>query len=142
MITVKLKRPVGPVGTTDNQGTFGTLTAESFSAFSGELPWRDNAGSLSCIPVGSYKVVWAKSPRLKRYTYRLLDVPGRSGVLIHSANLMGDVSLGFKSQLLGCIALGERLGRLDNQKALLVSMPAVRSFESLLGGQPFILEIT
>ena len=137
MLTVKLKRSVG----TDAQGTFGTLSAEHFSAFSGELPWRGNAGSLSCIPVGTYQVIWGKSPRLKKYTYRILDVPGRSGVLIHSANLMGDTALGFKSQLLGCIALGERLGKLDNQKALLVSMPAVRNFETLMGGQPFKLVI-
>lgn len=86
-------------------------------------------------------VVWAWSPRLRRFTYRLLSVPRRSGILKHSANFMGDVSMGFRAQLNGCIALGERIGVMDGQRALLVSAPAVRRFESLMAGRSFELEI-
>lgn len=124
-----------------DMGTFGALFAEGFTCYTGELPWRDNKPEISCIPVGLYKVIWAMSPRLKRKTYRLVGVPGHSGVLIHSANLMGDAALGFKSQLKGCIALGERLGSMDRQRALLVSLPAVRRFEALMGERSFTLEI-
>ena len=90
---------------------------------------------------GVYKVAWAPSPRLKRNTYRLIDVPERSGVLIHSANYMGDRTIGLKCQSLGCIALGEKRGTMDGQAALLLSFPAVRRFEQYLDGQPFELEV-
>ena len=122
-------------------GTFGVLSVGTFQSYSGECPWRDNASGLSCIPPGVYKVAWAPSPRLKRNTYRLIDVPERSGVLIHSANYMGDRTIGLKCQLLGCIALGEKRGTMDGQKALLLSFPAVRRFEQYLDGQPFELEV-
>lgn len=126
---------------TTNQGTFGHFEAEGLICFSGELPWRDNAAGVSCVPEGQYKAIWAMSPRLKRATYRLLDVPGRAGCLIHSANLMGDKALGFVAQLEGCIALGEALGSIKGQSALLRSKPAVRRFEDHMGREPFILEI-
>lgn len=123
-------------------GTFGRLTAEGFAAFTGELPDRGNAPGLSCVlPVGDYRVVWAKSSHLKRYTYRLLDVPGRGGVLIHPANLVGDKTRGFIAQVEGCIALGEALGSIRGQAAVLRSIPAVRRFEATMNHEPFIMEI-
>lgn len=54
---------------------------------------------------------------------------------------MGDAARGWKAQLNGCIALGERLGWIGKQKALLLSRPAVRRLEEYFGGKPFILEI-
>ncbi len=125
-----------------DMGTFGRLTTEGFSAFTGELPWRDNARGLSCIPAGVYRCVWARSPRLKRSTYRIMGVRDRSGVLFHSANLMGDKTRGFIAQVEGCIAIGEALGFIKGQAAVLRSMPAVRRFESIIpAGEPFELEI-
>ena len=109
--------------------------------FSAELPWRDNLQGKSCIPEGKYRVVWGLSPRLKKFTYRILDVPARSGVLIHSANLMGNVDAGFKCQLEGCIALGERRGVMEGQKAILLSKPAIRRFEDKMERKEFTLEI-
>lgn len=126
-----------------DHGTFGLgrIIAPGFKAFTGELPWRDNARGLSCIPEGEYRFIWALSPRFKRYTYRAVDVPGRSGVLIHSANLMGDKTIGLVAQLEGCISLGDALGYIKGQRALLISKPAVRRFEALLNKQDFILEV-
>ena len=124
-----------------DQGVFGRLVWGSFFCFTGELSWRDNAPLTSCVPEGNYGVVWTWSPRLRKPTYRLVGVERRSGILIHPSNLMGDVSLGYHAQLLGCISLGEKLGMIDKQKALLLSRPAVRRFEDLMGRQPFILEI-
>lgn len=124
-----------------DQGTFGRLSADGFACFTGELPWRDNRSGVSCIPPGIYRVVWVKSPRLRRNTFRVMQVPGRSGVLIHSANFMGDRAARYRAQVEGCIALGERLGVMDGQRALLLSAPAVRRFETLMGSKPFNLEI-
>ena len=61
-----------------------------------ELPWKDNRATLSCIPEGTYEVYWAYSPSKKIFTYRVLNVKGRDGVLFHVAN--------YTRQLKGCIA--------------------------------------
>lgn len=124
-----------------DHGVFGMMRAGSFSSYSGELPDRQNRPMLSCVLAGFFDVIWTFSPHLQRETYRLVDVPERSGVLKHSANLMGDVVLGLKAQLNGCIALGERLGWIGAQRALLLSKPAVRRFEDYMGRKPFRLEI-
>lgn len=124
-----------------DQGCFGRLIAPSIALFTGELPWRENRSSVSCVPTGLYLVEWNWSPRFQRPMYQVMDVRGRTGIRKHLANLMGDVALGFKAQLNGCIALGERLGWLDGQKALLLSAPAVRRFEEAMQYKPFYLEI-
>lgn len=128
-------------GESTDQGTFGNLWTRGPRFFSGELPDRGNRAMLSCIVAGIYDVIWALSPRLKRCTYRLVGVPGHAGILMHPANYMGDVAKGLKCQLLGCIAAGERVGVMDGQKALILSAPAVRRFESYMGHAPFKLEI-
>lgn len=122
-------------------GTFGRLIADGFACHTGELPWRDNAPGKSCIPPGTYRCVWARSTRLRRNTYRVLGVPGRAGILFHSANFMGDLAAGRKAQVQGCIALGEVIAIMDGQAALLLSRPAVRRFEEIMARQPFDLEI-
>jgi hypothetical protein len=126
---------------TSDQGTFGRLYAHGVAFFTGELPWRDNAPSISCVPAGTYSCVFTHSPRFGRRLYLVDRVPARSGIRVHPANFMGDPRKGFRSQLNGCIALGERLGWMAGQKVVLLSAPAVRRLESILGGRPFELEI-
>lgn len=126
---------------TSEQGTFGRIQVGGVSFFTGELPWRENKNDLSCIPEGAYLCKWTLSPRFKRFTYELIKVPKRVAIRKHSANFMGDFRLGLKCQLNGCISLGEKLGFMDGQKALLLSAPAVRRFEKLMNKEPFILEI-
>lgn len=128
-------------GESSDQGLFGNLWTRGPRLYSGELPDRGNRPLVSCILAGFYDVIWALSPRLKRFTYRLVGVPGHAGILLHPANYMGDATKGFKCQLLGCIAAGERVGVMDGQKALLLSAPAVRRFEAYMGHAPFKLEI-
>ena len=125
-----------------DQGTFGHFITPGLSLFSGELPDRGNAQNISCIPEGFYKCLWSPSPRFHRLMYLVQPVRNRAGIRAHSANFMGDESMGYRRQLNGCIALGERLGWMNGQKALLLSAPAIRRFESHMGGRPFILEIT
>lgn len=124
-----------------DQGTFGRLIARGLGLFSGELPWRENASSISCVPAGTYRAMVTYSPRFGRGLYLVDAVPARSGIRVHPANLMGDRSKGFACQLNGCIALGERLGWIDRQKAVLLSQPAVRRLEEYFRRRPFILEI-
>lgn len=109
--------------------------------FSGELPDRGNAPNISRIPAALYLVKWTYSPAFKRMMYLVTGVPGRSGIRLHSANLMGDRAKGFKSHLYGCVALGRRVGSIKGQRALLVSRPAIRELETWGGGEPFELEI-
>jgi len=61
-----------------------------------ELPWRQNARRISCIPEGVYAVRKRYSEKFKWHLV-LLEVPGRSGILIHPAN---DAA----KELQGCIA--------------------------------------
>ena len=128
-----------------DQGTFGQLQVEIdgviYSFYSVELPWRDNHSDLSCIPTGTYPCRWTESAKFKRYLYEVDGVPNRSGIRIHSANLAGDTTKGYKSQLLGCIAPGEQLGSLDGQRAVIGSSSALKRFEALLNKEPFNLEI-
>lgn len=51
------------------------------------------------IPFGSYQAYWRFSSKHKCNLYGLKDVPGRTDIEIHSANLA--------EQLLGCIAPGD-----------------------------------
>lgn len=130
-----------------DQGWFGRLVAGPLSLYTGELPWRENRSSVSCIPPGpgdADVTYWAQvtfSPRFGRGLYLLAPTHPRTGIRIHPANLCGDAAKGWKAQLNGCVALGERLGYLDGQKAVLLSQSAVRRLESYFHGRPFRLTI-
>lgn len=124
-----------------DQGTFGVMMLDGKVVHTLELPWKDNKSNISCIPAGEYEIVFVYSPAFKRKLYRLLDVKGRSGILVHSANYAGDRSKGFRSDLLGCIALGNGRSVLNGQKAIISSGDAVRRFEKFLGGEKAKLRI-
>lgn len=126
---------------TSDQGTVGRLTTDGFSCYTIELPWRDNAPQISCIPKGEYHVVWSKSPRMRKWTYEILNVAGRGGIRMHSGNYAGDRSRGYLSSSLGCPILGKTVGKLQNQTAVLCSRPTVAAFEKHMGKKPFTLVI-
>lgn len=87
--------------------THGHLTADGFSCWTVELPWKDNAQDESCIPAGTYKVTKHKSPK-HGHCLKIHDVPGREDILIHVAN--------YVRQLLGCIGVGMSIGDMDGDK--------------------------
>jgi hypothetical protein len=102
----------------DDKQTLGVLIApgpasvpELFVCKTLERPWKDNANDISCIPEGTYVCRWSVSAHLSELaghtveTYEILDVPGRTGIRIHSANQY--------KQLLGCIALGDAAKDID-----------------------------
>jgi len=134
---------------TSDEGTFGVFTAPDidFACICLELPDRANTPMLGRIPAGTYRADWSYSKRFKREMYRLADVPGRVGILIHSANFAGDQKKGWSSELSGCIALGEKIGRLQpngahRQKALLSSKHTVLVFENMAAMQHLLITIT
>lgn len=67
------------------------------------------AGSHPAVSYGTYQVNLVWSPKFHRYMLRL-EVPRRSGILIHAGNSVDDT--------LGCILLGENksVGRLHNSR--------------------------
>lgn len=104
----------------DSQGTFGDLVTDSgFTCKTLELPWRQNAPHISCIPTGEYLFKWMDSPKRGKCFHLVgasletmdgdliqIESKARTYIEIHSANLAGDTSLGYVSQLEGCIAPG------------------------------------
>jgi len=79
------------------EGTQGILEWNgTLICYTIELPWLGNQRRISCIPEGEYILQKRFSPKFK-WHFLLMNVPGRSLILIHSAN---DAKL----ELLGCIA--------------------------------------
>lgn len=97
-----------------------------------ELPWKDNKPRISCVPDGDYKVISHVSPKFGKCWW-LQDVPGRSEILIHQANVA--------SELLGCIALGLSSGQLKGKPAVLSSRNAMAYLRDVIGNKAFDLTI-
>lgn len=129
------------VDESDRFGTFGKLTTDSgFQCYSGELQWKDNKPDISCIPAGVYQCAMRKSVKHGN-CYGVEGVQGRTNIEIHSGNFCGDSSQGLKDDVLGCIILGDAIGEIAGQKALLSSKDALTRFEADLEGSAFRLSI-
>lgn len=123
-----------------DEGTPGVLTLGEHRWYTLELPWRGNTRSKSCIPSGTYRCGPVNSPRFGD-VYGVHDVPGRSHILIHAGNHAGDVDIGLRSDVEGCILLGTIAGSLWGQRAVLRSRIAVTAFLAAAGGREIELEI-
>ena len=115
-----------------------TITDETgiiFTARTLELPYKDNANSISSFNPGKYICKFTLSPSFKIKTYEITSVPGRAGVRIHSAN--------YVSQLRGCIALGDAHKDINADKLSDVthSGKSIAEFEKLMEYKDFELEI-
>ena len=140
MKTVTINR-----GPSTPEGTFSTLHFGSRVIQAVELPWEGNTRGESCIPTGKYRCELTDSPKFGE-VYMVKDVPGRSHILIHSANFGGDEDSGFQTQLEGCIAPCLFTGYLINkhntmQKAGLDSRKALAELMAWTAGEPFELTI-
>ena len=125
---------------TSDQGTFGIIIFNGQYLYTGELPWKDNRPNVSCIPSGSYTVRVRISPKYGK-VYEVTDVSGRTYILFHQGNFFGDISLGFRSNVQGCILLGFKRGKLYGQKAVLASRIARNRFETVMNFEPFKLKV-
>lgn len=77
--------------------TNGKLDCEGrFICYTIELPWLDNAKSVSCIPEGKYLLRRRYSPKFE-WHIEVVDVENRSSILFHPAN-------NAQRELNGCIA--------------------------------------
>ena len=67
--------------------------------------------SKTAIPYGNYEIKWTYSPRFKKYTPQLMNVPSFEGIRIHAGNTSADTE--------GCLILGEnkQVGKVLNSRA-------------------------
>jgi hypothetical protein len=100
----------------NDQVTLGKLmrTDTDMLCFTLELPWRNNANNISCIPLGSYVCKKIVSPKFGD-TFEIKDVPKRDHVLIHAGNTVADTH--------GCILVGtgmrtDGIGIINSRMAL------------------------
>ena len=65
----------------------------------------------TAIPYGTYEIKWTYSPRFKKYTPQLMNVPSFEGIRIHAGNTSADTE--------GCLLLGEnkQVGKVINSRA-------------------------
>ena len=65
----------------------------------------------TAIPYGTYEIKWTYSPRFKKYTPQLMNVPQFEGIRIHAGNSSTDTE--------GCLLLGEnkKVGMVLNSRA-------------------------
>lgn len=113
--------------------TIGHLYAGDLDLCTLELPWKENAHNVSCIPDGKYQTVLCWSNRFEKVMPRLLNVPGRDGILIHPGNEMRNTN--------GCVLLG--MQRSEDERIVTGSKIAFAVFyrwlaEELRGGPVFV----
>ena len=78
-----------------------------------ERGWQQNEQNVSCVPEGTYPLVFEHSPKFKKHLWELKQVPGRSECKFHAAN--------YWKQLNGCIALGNKKRYIDGDLIMDVS---------------------
>lgn len=80
--------------------TLGSIRDEygNFRCLTLERPWKNNQSDISCIPKGEYLAKLNTGSHFHYPVWQLQDVPGRTAIEIHPANIV--------RELLGCIALG------------------------------------
>lgn len=124
------------------QGTRGILATNGFWCHTLELPWRNNAPNISCVPAGEYECLFVKTRRPiggRQQLYWLKNAPGRTGVLIHAGTFAGNKEVGYKANVLGCILQGYSIGTYKHQQAIFRSREAVTDFIEHMGEEPFKL---
>ncbi len=69
-----------------------------FECHTVERPWANNTPNISCIPEGEYTMRPRRYYRGGYDTWEICDVPGRTYIMLHSANV--------PSELEGCVGVG------------------------------------
>ena len=86
----------------------------------------------SRIPAGAYKCKPFSGKKYKD-VYEITNVPNRTAILFHWGNVQADT--------LGCVLLGNRIGKIGSEPAVLDSKQCFARFRSLIGKQEFTLTI-
>jgi hypothetical protein len=110
----------------EEYGTFGVLKIQK-EVFCATLEPADrlNAQNISSIPAQQYVLKRHTSDRFGE-TFQVMDVPGRSGVLLHPGNVQGNTE--------GCIILGQYFGKLKEDRAVLNSGATFKAFMEAMAG--------
>ncbi len=116
-----------------NFGTFGEMLIDGRLVYTVERPWLDNRVVISCIPEGVYRCGPRRFFRGGYPAIAIKDVPGRTYILFHRANL--------PEQLGGCIAPAVSLGCLHDKWAGLGSGAAFKLLMDHYGGEEFELTV-
>lgn len=108
MTTAQICRQYFPIYT---KGTLTTSTG--FTCDTLELPWKDNAPNVSCIPEGTYKAVPRNSPKYGNHLH-ITGVNGRSLILIHWGNFAASKNPRTGTpDIKGCVLVGYGYGDID-----------------------------
>ena len=86
-----------------------------------ELPYKSNACNISCIPAGIYPFEKRNDYRLGK-TIRILNVPNRTGILVHVGNYLKDTE--------GCI-LPCQSKRINKEGTQFVGIESKRCIDEL-----------
>ena len=116
------------------QGTIGVLKInKQVFCYTLEPTDKLNKPNESCIPAQQYRCASVHSSRFGM-TFEVMNVPGRSHVLFHRGNTQDDT--------LGCILLGQTVGKLKGERAVLNSGNTFKEFMFNMGShQGFHLTI-
>lgn len=97
-----------------------------------ERPWLDDQPDKSCVPETEtdlqqdpYCFWFHDTPKLPRCWNAINMQDGRTGICIHSANLVSEIE--------GCLATGMQFGQLNNQNAILNSVTALNYLREYIG---------
>lgn len=109
-----------------DQGTIGVLKIDKrVFCMTLEPADRLNKRNISSIPAQQYRCGRIVSPRFGE-TFEVKDVPDRYGILFHALNIARDTE--------GCIGLGEHVGKLRGQRAILNSGKTFERFMKEMAG--------
>ena len=114
------KNPVSTLGYLSIDGRFECVTLED--------KWRPDPNPATpaneakvygetCIPAGRYKLAKHWSPKFKKWMIEVCNVPGFTGILIHSGNTDKDTR--------GCLLVGQKVVNDDYIQGGSVAMPAL-----------------
>ena len=133
---------IGRVKSNDG-GTFGVMMDDrSPFAVTIEPPWKYNQPFISCIPAGIYTCKRIQSARF-RNTFEIIDVPGRTHIVVHGANLgAGDLARLIEPDTKGCIGVADEFDELYGLPAVKDAKSGMRKFRKKTEGlDKFQLEI-
>ena len=109
-----------------SEGTFGNWIVCS-QVFCVTLEPSDllNERNISSIPAQQYQCIRIRSPQFGE-TFEIVDVPGRSHVLLHAGNTIKHTK--------GCIILAQHFGKLHEDRAVLNSGKTFKEFMKIMKG--------
>jgi len=114
------------------KGVHGELLfPDGSSLFTLENPWLNNVRRKSCVPEGTYSLLYRESPLVTRLTmgdhthsYELTKVKGRSHIIFHQGNYVKNTD--------GCILLGKRKDFQYSTPVVWQSRPAFDIFMQMM----------